>query len=295
MGTNALVDRSGFVRTPGSCNTASMRRARQNDVLTKAHFSVFHPGRQSSAVRLAKIVLCALRLALAGSIALWSVIAVTAMTGTPLELFEARYRSAKTLSAVFLEQFSDNGKLIRREAGRAYFLHPGRMRWDYEAPEKNTFLVDGRYVWFYSPADRTATRIPTNQSEDWRTPLAFLTSDMKLSRICARVEEDSGGMGSEPGNFVFRCILRGSKEGTNSRSAVRMRHQDQGPPVVFEISAKGELRRIVVPQEGRTQLEFSFKDWKWNPTLPKNWFEFAPPQGAVIVDGQLSDAPGLRQ
>src|ERR1700756_2695997 len=122
-----------------------------------------------------------------------------------LSFFESRYRSAKTLSAVFLEQFSDNGKLVRREAGRAYFLHPGKMRWDYGAPEKNVFLVDGKYVWFYSPGDHTATRMPTKKSEDWRTPLAFLTSDMKLSRICARVEQESGVMPSESGNRVFRC------------------------------------------------------------------------------------------
>lgn len=88
----------------------------------------------------------------------------TARGDSILELFEARYRAAKTLSAAFLEQFLDDGKLVRREAGRAYFLHPGRMRWNYEAPEKNTFLVDGKYVWFYSPADRTATRSQRNKA-----------------------------------------------------------------------------------------------------------------------------------
>lgn len=260
--------------------------------------NTFRPRPRLAFGRSFRSCLGALGLALLGLGSLWAGIddrSSTARGDNILELFEARYRSAKALSAVFLEQFRDNGKLIRREAGRAYFLHPGKMRWDYEAPEKNTFLVDGKYVWFYSPADRTATRIPTKQSEDWRTPLAFLTSAMRLSRICARIEEQSGGAGSEPGDFVFQCTLRSSKEVGGSGAAVRLRQQDQGPPVVFEVSAKGELRRIVVPQEGRTQLEFSFKDWEWNPALPKNWFEFVPPPGAVIVDGQLSDAPGLRQ
>ena len=212
-----------------------------------------------------------------------------------LSLFESRYRSAKTLSAVFLEQFSDNGKLVRKEAGRAYFLHPGKMRWDYETPEKNMFLVGGKYVWFYSPADHTATRMPTKKSEDWRTPLAFLTSDMKLSRICARVEQESGVMPSESGNRVFRCAMRTSQEGD---SGVRTRNQVEGQEqgsVLFEVTPQGELRRIVIAQEGRTQLEFSFKEWLWNPALPKSWFEFVPPIGVAIVDGVLSDESGLRQ
>jgi outer membrane lipoprotein carrier protein len=215
-----------------------------------------------------------------------------------LGLFETRYRSAKTLSAAFLEQFSDNGKLVRKEAGRAYFLHPGKMRWDYEAPEKNMFLVDGKYVWFYSPADHTATRIPTKKSEDWRTPLAFLASDMKLSRICARVEPERGVVPSESSNLVFRCTMRTS-QGVDA--AVRTRNQPEGRPlqeegpVLFELSPEGELRRLVIVQEGRIQLEFSFKEWLWNPALPKSWFEFVPPIGVAIVDGVLSGEPGLRQ
>jgi outer membrane lipoprotein carrier protein len=240
-------------------------------------------------------------LAIFGSGPPWAADATSSFSASPdkvLELFETRYRSAKTLSAVFLEQFSENGKLVRKEAGRAYFLHPGKMRWDYEAPEKNMFLVDGKYVWFYSSADHTATRMPAKKSEDWRTPLAFLTSDMKLSRICARVEPDRKEVPSESGDLVFRCTMRTSQGGD---TGVRTRDQPVRPPlreegsVLFELSPDGELRRIVIAQEGRTQLEFSFKEWLWNPALPKSWFEFVPPIGVAIVDGLLSDESGMRQ
>jgi|SRR6516164_3032480 len=220
--------------------------------------------------------------------------------GNTLDLFESRYRSAKALAAVFLEQFSDNGKLVRKEAGRAYFLHPGKMRWDYEAPEKNMFLVDGKYVWFYSPSDHTATRMPTKKSEDWRTPLAFLTTDTKLSRVCAQIETESNESPSVAGDFLFRCTLRGSQE--DADGAVRVKKLSERwtpevhePPVLFELSPDGELRRVVIAQQGRVQLQFSFKDWQWNPVLPRGWFEFVPPPGVAIVDGQLSDTPGLRQ
>lgn len=233
-------------------------------------------------------------------------------TDKTLALFETRYRAAKALSAVFLEQFIDNGKLVRKEAGRAYFLHPGKMRWDYEAPEKNMFLVDGKYVWFYSPKDHTATRMPTKKSEDWRTPLAFLTSDMKLSRICVRVEADSGAVPSEAGDRVFRCTMKTSQDAVvgilptpegkpyqGSGKAVRSSAQAEGGPakdsVVFELSPEGELRQIKIAQEGRIELEFTFNEWQWNPRLSKGWFEFSPPMGVAIVDGVLPDQAGLRQ
>lgn len=174
------------------------------------------------------------------------------------------------------------------------------------------FLVDGKYVWFYSPKDRTATRMPTKKSEDWRTPLAFLTSDMKLSRICVRVEAENGVAPSEAGNRVFRCIMRNSQDAVieiqpsaegkpyqGSGQAVRNSGQVAGgsskDSVVFELSPEGELRQLKIAQEGRIQLEFMFKEWQWNPALPKRWFEFNPPMGVAIVDGVLPDEAGVRQ
>jgi len=269
-------------------------------VSTGVLFSLFEPRNRPFCVRLACLCLAAVALAFGGLRALWAEGNTTYSNADRiLELFEARYRSAKVLSAVFMEQFSDNGKLVRRESGRAYFLHPGKMRWDYESPERNMFLVDGKYVWFYSPVDHTATRMPTKKSQDWRTPLAFLTSDMKLSRLCSRIEAERGALPSESGYLVFRCTTRYSEEGGDG---VRLRpnaghqpQQEQGRPVVFEVSPEGELRRILVTQEGRIQLEFLFKNWQWNPQLAKDWFEFVPQAGVTIVDGQLSDPSGLRQ
>jgi outer membrane lipoprotein carrier protein len=194
-----------------------------------------------------------------------------------LQLFESRYSSAHTLQAAFLERYLENGRLVRAEAGKAYFLHPGKMRWDYEAPEKNVFLADGKYVWFYSPADHTATRTPAKQSEDWRTPLALLTSHVKLSRICSQLAPAPGAKPSQPGNSVFSCTLRNLPSDMPAH------------PVLFELSPDAQLCRLVIPQEGGVQLEFAFTSWQWNPVLDKSLFQFSPPLGAVIVNGEIPD------
>lgn len=199
--------------------------------------------------------------------------------------FESRYSSAQTLTAKFLERYRENGRVVRVEAGDAYFSRPGKMRWNYQAPEKNTFLVDGKYVWFYAPADHTATRMPAKQSQDWRTPLAFLTSHMKLTKICSQIGLARDATPSQAGGTVYRCSLReGKKAGEREKNAV-----------LFEVSGQGELSRIVIPQEAGIELEFSFTAWQWNPKLGKGVFEFALPPDAVIVEGLLPETPGLRQ
>jgi len=125
---------------------------------------------------------------------------------------EARYRGAKTLQATFLERYAENGTVLRTEAGTAYFRRPGKMRWEYERPEKDLFLVDGKTAWFYVPADHTVTRVPAKQSEDLRTPLVLLAGQMKISRICSHVELAESERPLRESDAVLRCVVRGEKK-----------------------------------------------------------------------------------
>jgi outer membrane lipoprotein carrier protein len=208
-----------------------------------------------------------------------------------LRLFESHYQSSRTLSVVFLERFSENGQLMREEAGTAYFLRPGKMRWEYEKPEKNLFLVDGKYVWFYAPADRTVTRVPADKSEDWRTPVAFLTSGAKLSRICAKVERVTSEPASQPNSFVYSCILKNEDGSSVAASGAA----NQSRPIYFEITSKGELTRLKMDEGAGQALEFLFHQWEFNPSLDKSMFTFDPPRGVAIVNGLLPEVAGTRQ
>lgn len=198
--------------------------------------------------------------------------------------FEQKYRAARTLQATFLERYLDNGRLVRVESGVAYFRRPGKMRWEYESPEKNVFLVDGKTAWFYVPTDHTVTRVPARDSSDWRTPLALLAGEMKLSRVCASVGPAPGVPPQAQQNAVLSCSLRGA--GSVSEQA----EGDQ--EVVFEIvKGSGELLRVAVKYPGDIEIEFQFANWRTNPALPESLFQFEPPRGVAIVNGELPQAP----
>jgi outer membrane lipoprotein carrier protein len=204
--------------------------------------------------------------------------------------FESRYRAAHTLQATFLERYFENGHIARVEAGTAYFRRPGKMRWEYESPERNLFLVDGKSAWFYVPADHTATRVPAKESSDWRTPLSLLAGEMKVSRVCARVEAALNEKPESPENAVFFCQLRGTetapdKQGTHASSA---RAREGSETVFFEIvKSSGELVRVLVREPGGVGVEFQFANWKTDPAVAESLFRFAAPSGVVIVNGEL--------
>jgi outer membrane lipoprotein carrier protein len=230
----------------------------------------------------------------ASVVMLSSLIGLRAETGSAkglVGLFEARYRAARTLQATFLERYTENGQIVRTEAGTAYFQRPGKMRWEYEAPEKDLFLVDGKTAWFYVPSDHTVTRVPAKQSADWRTPLALLAGEMKVSRVCARVELASNEKAMSDGDVVLRCQVRGAASETKAAESGELPgapRGGQGDVVLFEIVRDtGQLTRLVVRQSGGVQVEFRFENWRMNPPVGDTLFRFDVPAGVAIVNGEL--------
>ncbi|HKS67495.1 MAG TPA: outer membrane lipoprotein carrier protein LolA [Candidatus Acidoferrales bacterium] len=213
----------------------------------------------------------------------------TGMTAKEAErAFEARYRHANTLKAVFYERYSDGKGAGEAESGTVYFSRPGRMRWEYESPEKKLFIVDGANVWFYIPDDHTASRTKLKESSDWRTPIALLAGKPDLGRICKNIAlaatgepdgtQDPSRTGTdvpgESGNAVLRCTPRASSD-------------QMGEPirdVLLTIDPRGYLVRVQIQQPGSVSTEFRFGNWQENIRVAETQFHFQPPPGVEIVD-----------
>ena len=201
-----------------------------------------------------------------------------------LRKFEGAYKRSRTLQAEFLQQYSEGGRVTRSEAGTAYFRRPGKMRWEYASPEKNLFVVDGKFAWFYVPADRTVSRVAARESDDWRTPLALLAGEMKVSRVCSSTSLAA----TQPRDATLvrlDCVIRGTEKDAKT-----------GKPhdlAFFDINkASGELAGVVVAGAGGVRMEMNFSHWQFDPPVEEVLFHFQPAKGVAIVDGdQLLPGP----
>lgn len=197
---------------------------------------------------------------------------------------EGHYQHAKTLKAAFFQRYSDGHGGVLAESGTVYFSRPGRMRWEYESPQQKLFLVDGTNVWFYVPADRTASRAKLKESSDWRTPLALLAGKADLSALCRKVEEVTADAATgqapgedelTPGHTVLRCIPRDVEDTTSAPTQV-----------LLEIDSEARLVRAVIREAGNAETEFRFGGWEENVPIPEVKFHFQPPPDVAIVDEQ---------
>ncbi|MFP3981356.1 MAG: LolA family protein [Desulfobacterales bacterium] len=58
--------------------------------------------------------------------------------------FSADFRQESTLKAMDIEDTA---------SGEAWFKHPGKMRWEYQEPERHVIISDGETLWIHRPAD----------------------------------------------------------------------------------------------------------------------------------------------
>lgn len=198
---------------------------------------------------------------------------------------ESRYQHAKSLKATFFEAYSEGGGRRTAESGTVYFSRPGRMRWEYEAPEKKLFLVDGTNAWFYVPADRTASRAKVRESSDWRTPVALLAGKADLNELCRQVElvDPATAKGAEdkplaPDDYVLHCDPRDAGPNSDLRS------------IFLEVNPEDYLVRVIIHETGDVETEFRFGNWEEDVPIAEAQFHFQPPSGVSVVDeGALLD------
>jgi outer membrane lipoprotein carrier protein len=182
---------------------------------------------------------------------------------------QAHYQQVRDFTADF-EQAYVGGALKRRsvERGTMAIRKPGRMRWDYEAPEKKLFISDGTRMYFYVPADKQVRVSAMPEAGRVPTPILFLAGRGDLLRDF-KVEEVAAPAGS-----------------TGSR-ALRLRPVRPEPEydtltLVVDASTFVMRQLIVVDGQGGTST-FSFSNLRENVGVAESRFVFTMPKGVDVV------------
>ena len=186
-----------------------------------------------------------------------------------LRCVQQRYAALRDLSADFAQEsrVASLGR-PRSRAGRLYFLPPGRMRWEYEPPDPQLIVADGRQVWFYRPERRQAIVQPVGENEARQTPFLFLLGRGEFAREFTWEEREPA---PAPGGAV----------------RVRLTPRAETPEMArleLEI-VPGECRLAATLVEdaygNRTRLSFSAERVGTAPD--PGLFRFTPPAGTEIV------------
>jgi outer membrane lipoprotein-sorting protein len=141
------------------------------------------------------------------------------------------------------------------------------MRWEYDPKPGKLFIVNGREVWFYVPADREAIHADASSVADARFPFLFLLGQTNLrkqfSNITLAAQE-----GWQTETRELKLTPRGAAGGLRE--------------VFLEIYADGKIGKVRLIDDAGAISEVSLTNVRENFVAPPDAFEFHPPPGVTV-------------
>ncbi len=183
-----------------------------------------------------------------------------------LEGVEARY-SGPGFSAQFFQTSTLKAMQIKETAsGRLFVKRPGKMRWEYESPDKQVIITDGKKLWIYRPDD--------NQVMIGKAPAFFgegkgagFLSDIRQVRQNFEISLQTKPKES---TYIIQLIPR---EKTYDISVIYL----SIVPQTFDVV------QVTTLNEYDDETQIDLHDITYNHNQPDSLFTLQIPEGADIV------------
>lgn len=186
-----------------------------------------------------------------------------------LRCVQERYGALRDLSAEFAQEsrVASLGR-PRTRAGRLFFQAPGRMRWEYDAPDSQVIVADGTQLWFYRPERRQAVVQPMDAAFTRQTPLLFLF-----------------GRGDFAAEFTWdeRELVPAAGAVVSIALRPRVEAPDLSRLVLEVVTGECRLAGTTVEDAFGNVTRLVFSRERANPGLAAGLFTFAPPKGVEVV------------
>lgn len=180
-----------------------------------------------------------------------------------LSEFRAFTRDLATLTGTFTQEVRDkNGRVSRSSAGNFTIARPGKFRFVYEKPYKQTIVSDGTTVWLH---DEDLNQVTVRKIGDslGEQPLALLLDPQSSEKVF--------DVKAAPPQGSIKYVMANAKKVDASVSELSIALVNAQPT---EIVWRDALQNV-----NTLRFEQLTRNGKADPTL----FQFTPPKGADVL------------
>ena len=160
------------------------------------------------------------------------------------------------------------------ERGHLLIKKPGKMRWEYTAPEQKLFVSDGVKIYSYIPQDKQVIVSPMPRDDEATTPALFLAGKGNLTRDFTPSLVDAPA-GTPAGSRALKLVPK-------------TRQPDYDWLVLVVDPATLAIRGLVTIDAQGGKSSFSFTNLKENVGLADKEFAFKIPRGVDVVTDSVA-------
>lgn len=180
---------------------------------------------------------------------------------------QRKYDAVKDFTADFTHVYT--GGVLNKtssERGTVQIRKPGRMRWEYAAPEKKLFISDGKKVYSYIPADKQLIITSVPPDDEATTAVLFLAGKGSLTRDFSVKYAD----GAAAGTITLRLDPK--------------QKQSDYDWLVLGVDEKTfQIRSLTAADQQGGRSTFQFSNYRENTGLADSLFTFKIPKGTDVI------------
>lgn len=188
---------------------------------------------------------------------------------------QEKYNRVRDFTADFVHSYQ--GGVLRQtavERGQLLVKKPGKMRWEYRAPERKLFVSDGRKLYSYLPQDKQVIVSDVPDDDRATTPALFLAGKGNLQRDFTVSFGQAAG--APAGTIVLKLVPR--------------RSEAEYDWLMLAVDPKTLQIRTLITVDGQGgRSMFTFTNLKENVGLADKAFAFTMPRGVDVVVDRAAD------
>jgi len=186
-----------------------------------------------------------------------------------LDLLQRHYHDTNSFTANFNEEIATVGAPKRNRQGTVSFRKPGRMRWEFELPDKQLIVSDSETLYTYDPDLNQVVETPLKQALKSSSATSFLLGIGNINRDF----KASFAKPAAPTGLVD--LILDAKTG-GYKIEVGLDPKTYNLMTLTLTDQLGDVTRI------------DFSDVRDNAELPDSTFTFKTPSGSDVVTAPAS-------
>ncbi|MEM7008584.1 MAG: outer membrane lipoprotein chaperone LolA [Thermodesulfobacteriota bacterium] len=186
-----------------------------------------------------------------------------------LNKVQKKYDQINSFHAVFIQESEVKAlDKVQTAQGEVWFKKPGKMRWNYNTPNMDQIVSDGKTLWFYDEEEKQVIETPLNQVSETESTTTLLSGLGNLQELFKASFSTSENLDAN-GSYLLDLVPKNDEE--YNKVTISVGKQDMMVNTIYLYDAFGNLTTM------------KLEDVKLDSDVSDSLFVFKAPEGTEVV------------
>ena len=191
---------------------------------------------------------------------------------TIVDKIQKKYESISDFHADFVQEAEVRAlKKTQKAFGEVWFKKPGKMRWNYYSPTKDTIVSNGTTLWYYSEQDNQVLQSTLSELSGDTTSTTLLSGLGKIKELFNVKFVNDKGLNIKGGHLLELIPKDVNEDEIKNKVIINVNKSSSLVDTIYLFDPFGN------------QTKISLLKTETNKKISDSIFKFTPPKGAEVV------------